>query len=55
MNWADPSVWITVLLAISAVARVVTSLTPTPKDDRIYAKFYKIIEMLGITTRKTKE
>ena len=43
------------LFAIHAAALAVVNLTPTPKDDEIVSKVYKVIEVLaGIFTRKSK-
>ena len=37
-------------------ALAIVNITPTPKDDEIYAKFYKIIEMIaGIVTKVAKK
>lgn len=43
------------LLAIHAAAVAIVNLTPTPKDDAIVAKAYRVIEILaGIVTRFSK-
>ena len=39
---------ITAVLAVHAAASAITALTPTPKDDEIVAKLYKIIEVFAI-------
>jgi len=42
--------------AVHALALVIVNTTPTPADDRIYAKFYKVIEVLaGIVTKIAKK
>jgi len=47
---------ITVLLSLKVTAGLIVNLTPTPKDDKIYAKFYKFLEVIaGIVTRKAKD
>lgn len=44
-----------ILFAIHALAVLIVNLTPTPKDDAVVAKFYKIIEILaGIITKVAK-
>lgn len=44
------------LFAIHAAALAVVNLTPTPKDDEIVAKAYKVIEALaGIFGKKAKD
>lgn len=47
---------ITGLATSSALATFVVNLTPTPKDNNIVAKFYRVIEILaGVITPKAKE
>jgi hypothetical protein len=44
------------VLAAHALAVAVVNLTPTPKDNEIVGKVYKVIEFVaGIFTRKAKE
>ena len=46
----------TALLAVQAAAVAIVNLTPTPKDDEVMAKVYKVVEFLaGILTKKAKE
>ena len=45
-----------VLFAIHAVALAIVNLTPTPKDDAVVAKYYRILELLaGIVTKLSKD
>ena len=45
--------WVTIIVT---VASLIAASTPTPKDDEIYAKFYKVIEMIaGIVTKVAKK
>lgn len=45
-----------VLFAIHAVALAIVNLTPTPKDDEVVAKYYRILEVLaGIVTKLSKD
>lgn len=45
-----------VLFALHAAAVVIVNLTPTPKDDEIVGKAYKLIEMAaGIVTKIAKK
>lgn len=45
-----------VLFAIHAVALAIVNLTPTPKDDEIVAKYYRILEVLaGVVTKLSKD
>jgi len=51
-NWGEI---VSVAGAIHLLALAVVNLTPTPKDDEIYAKAYKVIEKLaGIVTKIAK-
>lgn len=46
---------VTVLFALHAAAVAVVNLTPTPKDDEIVSKFYRVIEIFaGIVTKLSK-
>ena len=52
-NWADI---VAVAGALHLLALAVVNLTPTPKDDEVYSKFYKVIERLaGIFTKTAKQ
>jgi len=45
-----------ILIAIHGVALLIVNLTPTPKDDAIIAKYYRIIEVLaGIVSKLAKK
>jgi len=39
---------------IIAIASMVCALTPTPKDDAILGKIYKILELLALNIGKAK-
>jgi len=44
------------VLAAHAFAVTIVNLTPTPKDDELVAKAYRVIEVIaGIVTRKAKQ
>lgn len=43
-NWGEI---VGVLGAVHLLALAVVNLTPTPKDDEIYGKFYKVVEKLA--------
>jgi hypothetical protein len=49
------SKYIEVALAIHAAASAIVALTPTPKDDKIVGKLYKIIETLALVVGKAKQ
>lgn len=43
------------LFAIHAAALAIVNLTPTPKDNEVVAKYYRILEILaGIVTKLSK-
>jgi hypothetical protein len=47
-----------ILLALSAVvaaASAIAALTPTPKDDSLVAKAYKIVDWLALNVGKAKD
>lgn len=46
---------ITALTTISVLASLVTALTPTPRDDILLGKLYKIIEALGLVLGRAKD
>lgn len=41
--------------AIISTASIVAALTPTPKDDEMIGKLYKIIDLLAINIGKAKQ
>tara|TARA_A100001201_G_scaffold103626_1_gene88905 strand:+ start:261 stop:437 length:177 start_codon:yes stop_codon:yes gene_type:complete len=42
--------------AAHLLALAIVNVTPTPKDDELYSKFYKVIEMIaGIVTKVAKK
>lgn len=44
------------LFALHAAALAIVNLTPTPEDNKVVAKYYRIIEILaGILTQKAKQ
>lgn len=43
------------LTAIVAAASAVAALTPTPKDDGLVAKAYKIVDWLALNVGKAKD
>lgn len=46
---------LTVLFAVHALALAIVNLTPTPKDNTMVAKYYRVLEILaGVITRLVK-
>ena len=40
---------------IITIASIVVSLTPTPKDDKLWTKCYKYLEVLALAIGKAKQ
>ena len=51
-NWA---LILGILTAAVALASAVAAITPTPKDDGIVKKLYKILDLLALNVGKAKE
>lgn len=52
-NWEEI---LAVLAALHGLAIAIVNLTPTPKDDEILAKIYRVVEILaGICTKLAKD
>lgn len=52
-HWVDI---IAIGAAAHALALVIVNTTPTPRDDELYGKFYKFIEVIaGIVTKIAKK
>jgi hypothetical protein len=52
-NWTE---LVGVAAAVHVLALAIVNLTPTPKDDAVYGKVYKAIELLaGIVTKLVKK
>lgn len=47
---------VTVLVSLHAIALVVVNLTPTPKDNELLSKAYRLVEVVaGLISPKAKE
>jgi len=51
-NWEQI---VALALAAHALASAITAMTPTPKDDRMLAKVYKIIEVVALVVGRAKD
>ena len=52
-NWAEVA---GVLAAVHVLALAIVNATSTPRDDEIYGKFYKVVEVIaGIVTKTAKK
>ena len=47
--------YIEAALAVHAAASVITALIPTPKDDALAVKAYRIIELCALVVGRAKE
>lgn len=43
------------ILAVHAAASAICALTPTPKDDALVGKLYKVIETLALVIGRAKQ
>jgi len=52
-NWAEIA---GVLAAVHVLALAIVNATPTPRDDELYGKLYKVVEVLaGIISKTAKK
>ena len=51
-NWDQVGIIIT---SIVAIASAVSAMTPTPKDDGIVKKLYKVLDLLALNVGKAKD
>jgi hypothetical protein len=47
--------WIGIITGVVCLASIICALTPTPKDDAMIARFYKIVELLALNIGKAKQ
>ncbi len=47
--------WVVWATAIVTAAGAITAVTPTPKDDAIVAKAYKVLDWLALNVLKAKD
>jgi len=47
--------YLEVALAIHAAASAIVALTPTPKDDNLVGKLYKLIEIAALVVGRAKQ
>lgn len=46
--------WVNYATLAVAIASTIASLTDTPKDDKVVAKLYKVIDLLALNVGKAK-
>jgi|TARA_R110000824_G_scaffold160556_1_gene335422 hypothetical protein len=47
--------WIGIMTGVVCFASIICALTPTPKDDKMIAKFYKFLELMALNIGKAKQ
>lgn len=47
--------WLNAILSLMAAASAIAALTPTPADDTIVGRIYKIVEWLALNVGHAKE
>jgi hypothetical protein len=47
--------WLGIITGVVCAASMICALTPTPKDDAIIGKFYKLIEICALNIFKAKD
>ena len=47
--------WIGIITGVVCLASIICALTPTPKDDAMISKLYKIVELLAMNIGKAKQ
>jgi hypothetical protein len=47
--------WIGIITGVVCLASIICALTPTPKDDAMISKLYKIVELLALNIGKAKQ
>jgi hypothetical protein len=57
INWVTGHLGelIAILTGVVTVASAVAALTPTPKDDTVVGKAYKIVDWLALNVGKAKD
>ena len=47
--------YIEIATTLVALASAICAITPTPKDDAVVAKVYKVLEMFALNVGKAKD
>ena len=57
MTWIleNKEALIGILTSVVPVASAIAALTPTPKDDTIVGKVYKVVDLLALNVGKAKD
>ncbi len=47
--------WIGIITMVVTLASITCALTPTPKDDKMLGKLYKMVELAALNIGKAKQ
>lgn len=47
--------WMVVVSAVIAAASAIAAVTPTPKDDTVIGKMYRVVDLLALNFGRAKE
>jgi len=47
--------WLGIITGVICGASIICALTPTPKDDQMISKFYKLVEVLALNIGRAKD
>ena len=47
--------WLGIITGVVCAASIICALTPTPKDDAMISKLYKILEIAALNVFKAKD
>ena len=47
--------WLGIITGVVCAASIICALTPTPKDDAMIGKLYKILELCALNVWKAKQ
>jgi hypothetical protein len=46
--------WLNAIMAVVTAASAVTALTPTPRDDQILGRIYRVLQLLALNVKVVK-
>jgi hypothetical protein len=48
-------VWLNAIMAVISAASAVTALTPTPRDDQILSRIYRVLQVLALNVKLVRD
>lgn len=45
--------WLNAVMAVISAASAITALTPTPRDDQILGRIYRVLEVLALNIKRS--